>query len=591
MGSIRVGPRADLKKWAPFGIGASGRRPHPNQRQDLPGGRSRRRGGKVRKRLSRMTLRALRVGAVRAIPGRMLVLPSALAAVLSLALFASGVALLGYWRGRRTAKEALSPLLDEATTRAACLAASMEGERIAVTAASEARARTAETAARAAELRAQAQAQALAAREEELMLRLTAREAGLTAQLAAREAELTAQLAQREGELTVQLVEAEERRAAQLSAVAADSSARLASKEAEMAGKLAVTRADLAECRAASASAALTASAELAALTEDVEMVRAACHNAVSALAVATLESAEANGLTATWRERQEALSAFAHALAEDRDPRSLEGEAACVLAELLGADLVGVFALESDGGRAWLRAGAGWRPDQIGQLGMYIGEGTLAAHAVAAGAPVVVERALEETRFMVPPVLVTEGAVTCAIVRIPGVPLPVGLLCVCTRTERSFSAEDTAFMVAVAAHLGVVAVRSRDIEALRVATEREETFRNAVAEPVMVADETGRVMDASASCERIFEASSHALQGRALQDLLVPHRDPGFDLWAALLQERARPNGGVKREMAARRLDEVIAPVRVQAHVSWTGGRWCYSVCLTPSGDLGAVV
>jgi len=543
----------------------------------------------------------------------MLVLPSALAAVLSLALFASGVALLGYWRGRRTAKEALSPLLDEATTRAACLAASMEGERIAVTAASEARARTAETAARAAELRAQAQAEALAAREEELMLRLTAREAGLTAQLAtreagltahlatreagltahlaAREAELTAQLAQREGELTVQLVEAEERRAAQLSAVAADSSARLASKEAEMAGKLAVTRADLAECRAASASAALTASAELAALTEDVEMVRAACHNAVSALAVATLESAEANGLTATWRERQEALSAFAHALAEDRDPRSLEGEAACVLAELLGADIVGVFALESDGGRAWLRAGAGWRPDQIGQLGMYIGEGTLAAHAVAAGAPVVVERALEETRFMVPPVLVTEGAVTCAIVRIPGVPLPVGLLCVCTRTERSFSAEDTAFMVAVAAHLGVVAVRSRDIEALRVATVREETFRNAVAEPVMVADETGRVMDASASCERIFEASSHALQGRALQDLLVPHRDPGFDLWAALLQERARPNGGVKREMAARRLDEVIAPVRVQAHVSWTGGRWCYSVCLTPSGDLGVAV
>jgi GAF domain-containing protein len=551
----------------------------------------------------------------------MLIPPSALAAALSLALFASGAALLGYWRGRRNEKEALSPLLDEATARAACLAASMEGERIAVTVSSEARARTAENAARAAELRAQAQAEALAAREEQLMLQLATREAGLTAQLAtreagltaqlatreagltahlaareaeltaqlaAREAGLTAQLAQREGELTVQLVEAEERRAAQLSAAAADSSARLASREAEMAGKLAVTRADLAECRAASASAALTASAELAALTEDVELVRAACHNAVSALAVATHESAEANGLTATWRERQEALSAFAHALAEDRDPQSLEGEAACVLAELLGADLVGVFALESDGARAWLRAGAGWRPDQIGQLGMYIGEGTLAAHAVAAGAPVVVERALEETRFMVPPVLVTEGAVTCAIVRIPGAPLPVGLLCVCTRTERSFSAEDTAFMVAVAAHLGVVAVRSRDLEALRV---REETFRNAVAEPVMVADETGRVMDASASCERIFEASPRSLQGRALQDLLMPHRDPGFDLWAALLQERARPNGGVKREMAARRFDEAIAPVRVRARVSWTGGRWCYSVCLTPSGDLGVVV
>jgi GAF domain-containing protein len=532
----------------------------------------------------------------------MLILPSALAAALSLALFASCVALLAYWRGRRTGKEALSPLLDAATARAACLAASMEGERIAVTAASEARARTAETAARAAELRAQAQAEALAAREEKLMLhlatretgliaQLATREAGLTAHLAAREAELTAHLAQREGELTMRLVEAEERRAAQLSAAAADSSARLASTEAEMAGKLAVTRADLAECRAASASAALTASAELAALTEDVEMVRAACHNAVSALAVATIESAEANGLTATWRARQEALSAFAHALAEDRDPRLLEGEAACVLAELLGADLVGVFALEPDGARASLRAGAGWRPDQIGQLGMHIGEGTLAAHAVAADAPVVVERALEETRFMVPPVLVTEGAVTCAIVRIPGVPLPVGLLCVCTRAERTFSAEDTAFMVAVAAHLGVVAVRSRDIEALRVATLREETFRNAVGEPVMVADETGRVLDASASCERIFEASPHALQGRAIQDLLMPHRDPGFDLWAALLQERARPNGGVKREMAARRFDEAIAPVRVRARVSWSRGQWCYSVCLTPSGDLGVAV
>jgi hypothetical protein len=70
-----------------------------------------------------------------------------------------------------------------------------------------------------------------------------------------------------------------------------------------------------------------------------------------------------------------------------------------------------------------------------------------------------------------------------------------------------------------------------------------------------------------------------------------MPHRDPGFDLWAALLQERARPNGGVKREMAARRFDEAIAPVGVRARVSWTGGRWCYSVCLTPSGDLGVAV
>jgi PAS domain-containing protein len=199
------------------------------------------------------------------------------------------------------------------------------------------------------------------------------------------------------------------------------------------------------------------------------------------------------------------------------------------------------------------------------------------------------VERALEETRFLVPPVLVTEGAVTCVIVRIPGAPRPAGLLCVCTRTERGFSNEDLAFVSAVAAHLGVAAVRGRDIEALRSAELREETFRNAVAEPVMIADEAGRVVDASASCERIFEASPHALQGRALRDLLVAHRDPGFDLWAALLQERARPNGGVKHEMAVRRLDEVIAPVRVQARVSWTGGRWCYSVRLTPTPDLDA--
>jgi hypothetical protein len=408
---------------------------------------------------------------------------------------------------------------------------------------------------------------AVAAAEEQARQTVAAAEA--SAQRAAEHADLQART-------LIALAEASAREALERT----QDLSRAAVEEAEETALAATMRAQDAERHLADALLALVESRKAAAAeTARAEAEQAALHAQVEGLREARRADAEAWASTARQLEasrsreadlqaRRDALTALARRVARQDEPEVLEAAAAELLAATLHVDLAGVFDLDAENKRAVLRAGAGWRPEQLDVAVMHVMEGGLAARALEADAPVVVEQALAETRFLVPPVLVAERVVCGVTVRIPGLPHPAGVLGVYAREERSFSEADTAFIAAVAAQLGTVAARRRAAQAQRLAELRTTLVLETVEDALLLADQRGRVVAASGSAETFFAAEPRGLSGRPLSEMLESIDERSFDLTQALAKEWAHPNGGVRGWLVARRGDASLVPARIWAGV-----------------------
>ena len=360
----------------------------------------------------------------------------------------------------------------------------------------------------------------------------------------------------------------------------AEATAQAAVQRADEPGRTATARAVAAERNLSDALMALVHfRKEADAATERAAAERAELHAQVEGLLEARRADAAAWASTArlleasearesNLRARRDALTALARRVARQEDPAVLEEAAAALLAATLHVDLAGVFDLDVERQRAVLHAGAGWRPEQIGRAVMHVMEGGLAACALETDAPVVVEQAQSETRFLIPPLLAAERVVSGVTARIPGEPHQAGVLGVYTRAERVFTEADAAFVAAIASQLGAVAARRRAAQAQRLAELRTALVLETVEDALLVADQRGRVLAASQSAESFFGAPPRGLAGRALTEMLESIDEESFDLARALALEWANPNGGVRGWLVARRGDDSLVPARVWAGV-----------------------
>jgi two-component sensor histidine kinase len=132
-------------------------------------------------------------------------------------------------------------------------------------------------------------------------------------------------------------------------------------------------------------------------------------------------------------------------------DLERLLNDAATTVAVTLSVDFVQILELLPGDAELMLRAGFGWKADLVGKVIATMESNSFARYVFDSTAPLEVSDFASETRFLVPDHMKThlcKSGVSLAInKRDAG---PFGLLGVCTAKSRRFTAEETAFLVAV---------------------------------------------------------------------------------------------------------------------------------------------
>ena len=145
------------------------------------------------------------------------------------------------------------------------------------------------------------------------------------------------------------------------------------------------------------------------------------------------------------------------------------------VLGAMLAVEHVTVLELAPEGQDVRLRAGIGWEQGVIGRT-VDAMPGGYVAFALAAEEPVVVADLATETRFAPSPVLLAAGVVSSVAVRIPGRgERPYGVVGVHSEHPREFTAQEVAFVAAVAVVLTSVIARHR--QAIEINDELLQTL------------------------------------------------------------------------------------------------------------------
>jgi K+-sensing histidine kinase KdpD len=182
-------------------------------------------------------------------------------------------------------------------------------------------------------------------------------------------------------------------------------------------------------------------------------------------------------------RERQQAAVARLGQLALGESELSALFDATIrEVAAVLEVDIASILQLRPDGKELRLIAGAGWPAGVVGSAAVDAGPDTQSGYTLAVDAPVIVADFATETRFR-PTTILTDEAVTSGMGAVvhdrDGA---WGVLTVHTRRARSFTEDDTNFLVAVTNVLGGAVDRNRRLEEQRLAQDLNRAFIGVVS-------------------------------------------------------------------------------------------------------------
>ena len=150
-------------------------------------------------------------------------------------------------------------------------------------------------------------------------------------------------------------------------------------------------------------------------------------------------------------RARELAISArFSIDALEARNVQTVFDDAVHILRENMRVDFSAVFERSPDGKSLALRAGAGWRPGDVGTLKIKVDEKTSIGRALQLNQPIIISDVAGEKGLSLPKFLRDRGVASSMAVVIPGRTGAFGVLSVDTRSARVFSADDIHFLESI---------------------------------------------------------------------------------------------------------------------------------------------
>jgi two-component sensor histidine kinase len=163
--------------------------------------------------------------------------------------------------------------------------------------------------------------------------------------------------------------------------------------------------------------------------------------------------------------KQQEALAQLGERALAEADIERLLSDAVTTVATTLAVDFVEILELLPGNDDLLLRAGFGWKPQLARATIASAASGSYGRYTLDSPLPVVTEEFAAETRFRVDDYLHEHGCVAGLSVAIAGRDERFyGILGVCTKSRRRFTAQETAFLGAIA-NLLAGAIARRQLE------------------------------------------------------------------------------------------------------------------------------
>ncbi|HYH27847.1 MAG TPA: SpoIIE family protein phosphatase [Actinomycetota bacterium] len=257
---------------------------------------------------------------------------------------------------------------------------------------------------------------------------------------------------------------------------------------------------------------------------------------------------------------QQAAVATLGHRALSDIGLTELMQEAAELLVETLGIEFSMVLERAPHGRGLVLRAGVGWKPDEIGVATVGVGSSSQPGYTMLTRTPVIVENLATEARFSGPPLLHEHGVVSGATVIIPGVSGPFGVLGVHSARRRKFTQDDLHFLDSIANVLATAIERKQAEEARARLLESEREAREgaeAARERLAFLSEAGGVLAAASldyvkTLQRVAElvvpriadwCTVDVIDERGdLEQVAIAHTDPEKVEWAKDFRRRFPP-------------------------------------------------
>jgi PAS domain S-box-containing protein len=211
---------------------------------------------------------------------------------------------------------------------------------------------------------------------------------------------------------------------------------------------------------------------------------------------------------------QQAAVADVAQRALEAHHLPGLLAEACAIVARTLSTELVDVLELSEDAQSLRVVAGVGWKPGVVGELVVPAESGSQSGYTLATGGPVISPDLAREERFPVAQVLRDHNARTGVSVRLGSAESPYGVLAAFTAQPTQFSADDVAFMQAIANLLGSAARRIRAEADLRRSRDEMATIVASVADGILVQGPAGKPLYANDAAARLsgFETAEEFL-------------------------------------------------------------------------------
>jgi PAS domain S-box-containing protein len=184
--------------------------------------------------------------------------------------------------------------------------------------------------------------------------------------------------------------------------------------------------------------------------------------------------TAAVNALETRSRQQKAVSDLSRHAL-EGLDLTTVLAEAVSLVQENLDLEFCKMLELSPDRRSLLVRAGAGWKGDDLEKMALAVGPRSQAGYALLSRSPVIVEDLRTEKRFHGSSLLLEHGAVSGISVIIHGRVKPYGVLEAHTIRQRNFTPDDIHFLQSVASILAAAIERRGLEEELLSISSREQ--------------------------------------------------------------------------------------------------------------------